>query len=129
MADVNKERGESLIELGGKEFVLKPNWKVYAMLEASTNLSSAQIHISCCAGNFSMFHTVDLIYFALSQSEEKPPTKDEVGKMVLDGGLLAYGGPCIRYMSAALHPPKGTEPKKAQEAGETNLGESPASSD
>lgn len=129
MADVNKERGESAIELGGKEFVLKPNWKVYAMLEASTNLSSAQIHSSCIAGNFSMFHTVDLIYLALSQSEEKPPTKEWVGEMVLDGGLLTYAPACITYMSAALYPPKGTEPKKAQEAGETNPGESPASSD
>lgn len=129
MADVNKERGESAIELGGKEFVLKPNWKVYAMLEAATNLSSSEIFASCLAGNFSMLHTVELIYLALSQSEEKPPTKDSVGNAVNAAGVMVYAPALITYMKAALYPPSGTEPKKDQEAGEMNPGGSPASSD
>lgn len=96
---MNSERGEIAIRLGGQEIVLRPTFE--ALVEIEQQLGQGLVALARRMATRDIGLRDAAVIVRASMVDDKPPLA-EVGRRILDQGLVTLVGPLAGFIAGAL---------------------------
>jgi Phage tail tube protein, GTA-gp10 len=96
----NASRGEVVLKLGGRDFVLRPNFTAIVAVEARLG-GVVSLAIKASKGEIGLGETTTLLWETLDKTGEPAMTEQTLGAMILEEGL-AEVAPVVSALLASV---------------------------
>lgn len=118
---------EVKIDLGGKSYLVRPNWRALLRIEAATGQGIRQLGIKCLAlgdlrglrgeiPEISLTEMVTVLFAILSTEDGAPKSADDVGEALFEEGYSQHAGTLGDYLLRAFKGNKEHEKEALKEA-------------
>lgn len=111
----NRMRGEVEVDLGGKKYTLRPSFEGILEMEDRAGVPLMTVLKMASEKALSFKVATGVVYGGLIGAGERNLSFEQVGALIVKGGLPSYFTPIARLISSAILPPSD-EPIKEEEA-------------
>lgn len=127
MADrvANPLRGEVAITLGGRSFVMRPDFEHLVEMESRTGVGLVELTRRIASGKYGVRDMAAIVTAGLKGAGEERADFVKVGQMILADGLTALVDPVNQFLINAI---TGGKTPGGDEPGDNSLGEAGAAS-
>lgn len=101
MTTVNTARGEAVIRLGSKDYVMAATYKAICAIESATGRGIIELSAMLSRGHVRLGDLVQIIYHAID-AEAYELSVDQIGDLVCADGLTTHMEPLISFFAVAL---------------------------
>jgi hypothetical protein len=98
----NKTRGEAEIALDGKTYTLRLSFQALCRIEEGTGLRIGTMLRRFAEGDLGARDMAVVIHAGMHAFDERAPSLDEVGRMVVDEGIAALAAPVGAFLANAI---------------------------
>lgn len=88
MTLANKERGEVVVVLAGREYVMRPTFEALAQIEGRLGVGIVSLLRSISAGQFGVRDFAAVIHAGIDAGPDRGPSYAEVGRLAAAEGLM-----------------------------------------
>ena len=119
----NPQRGDVAITLkvngADREFTMRPTFEAIAEVERATGRGLLAVARSAAAGELGLAEATAIVAAGLKAAGE-PATREAVGPMVFETGLLNVLAPLVAFLQGAISGGRAPEPGEAKAAEATD---------
>ena len=98
----NESRGEVEVRLDGKAYTMRPTFQALADIESRTGMSIGELLQRLTEGKFGVTHVTIVIHAGLRAFDERAPSFEEVGEMIVGQGLASVIGAAAGFLAGAI---------------------------
>ncbi len=98
----NKERGEVVITLDGKEYKLCPYWEIVYEIDESIESGLYSMMYDMTMKNKMKLHDIATVIYICLKGEKDAPSLKYICEAILDQGITSFMGPMTTFMQNAL---------------------------
>lgn len=102
MSIPNKERGEVLVTLANRDYVLRPTFEALAHVESRLGTGIVALLRSISAGQFGVREVAAVIHAGIEAGPDKGASHVEVGRLVVDAGVMALLPMVTEFLMSAV---------------------------
>lgn len=113
----NKHRGAVDVTLGGKTYVMAPEWEALVEIESLTGLGIVDLSNLVFSKRYGIQHVAAVVFAGIKAGGNKfaiDPTYEGTGRMIAAAGVVNFSVPVLQFLSNAL---SGGETPKPGEVG------------
>jgi len=123
----NKERGEVVITLDGKEYKLCPYWEIVYEIDDTLPNGLYSMMYEMTMKNKMKLHDIATVIFICLKGDKEAPTLKQICEIILDEGVVKFMNPMTVFMQNALggseNQAGGDKPHKVGEEPSSTEGE------
>ncbi len=106
----NESRGEVEIALDSKTYTLRPEFQGLAEIESRTGQKLGVILRQWAEGDIGITELAIVVWCGMRAFDERSPSFEEVGQMIVVTGLAPVAGPAARFLAGAVAGLNGLTP-------------------
>ena len=97
-----KHRGEVEIDLDGRRWTMRPTFRALDDIQRRTGKDINEIARECWEGRYSCRSMVTVIWAGIRAAHDDAPEFDEVGEIVIEGGLINFYEPVLIFLAGVV---------------------------
>jgi len=98
----NRNRGETKVQIGRKNYVLRPSFEALSAIEDALDTGIVELAGRLSSGGLRLRDLVAIIHACAAATSDEPPSEEVIGAAIVKKGVSAYLEPVGTFLVSTL---------------------------